>query len=196
MLFTQEGFEMTWNYKQLFIDGLVCTVSLSLLTVIFGFILALMLAVMRLSKWHPFGFLALDKNGHLREEGLLSALGRFNPLSFIASVYIEVFRATPMLVQLFIIYYIAFDGVDLPSIKIFGTIRFERFVPGVVALSLNSAAYLSEIIRSGIQSVDGRSDRGCPFARPYADAEHALYRPASGYKEHFACYRKRVCYDN
>ena len=33
MLFTQEGFEMTWNYKQLFIDGLVCTVSLSLLTV-------------------------------------------------------------------------------------------------------------------------------------------------------------------
>lgn len=155
MLFTQEGFEMTWNYKQLFIDGLVCTVSLSLLTVIFGFILALMLAVMRLSKWHPFGFLALDKNGHLREDGLLSALGRFNPLSFIASVYIEVFRATPMLVQLFIIYYIAFDGVDLPSIKIFGTIRFERFVPGVVALSLNSAAYLSEIIRSGIQSVDG-----------------------------------------
>lgn len=54
MLFTQEGFEMTWNYKQLFIDGLVCTVSLSLLTVIFGFILALVLAVMRLSKWHPF----------------------------------------------------------------------------------------------------------------------------------------------
>ena len=43
----------------------------------------------------------------------------------------------------------------MPSIKIFGTIRFERFVPGVVALSLNSAAYLSEIIRSGIQSVDG-----------------------------------------
>ena len=155
MLFTQEGFEMTWNYKQLFIDGLVCTLSLSFFTVILGFILALILTVMRLSKWHPFSFLALDKNGHLREQGVLAAIGRFNPLSFIASVYVEVFRATPMLVQLFIVYYIAFEGVDLPGIKIFGTIRFERFVPGVVALSLNSAAYLSEILRSGIQSIDG-----------------------------------------
>ncbi len=155
MFFTQEGFSVTWDYRQLFIDGLVCTVSLSALTVIFGFILALLLAVMRLSKWQPFSFLALDKEGHLREEGFLAALGRFNPVSFIASVYVELFRATPMLVQLFIIYYVAFANVDIPSFKLFGTIRFERFVPGVVALSLNSAAYLSEIIRSGIQSIDG-----------------------------------------
>ena len=104
MFFTPEGFAQTWDYKQLFIDGLVCTISLSLLTVIFGFILALVIAVMRMSKWQPFRFLALDKNGHLREQGFLAALGRFNPLSFIASIYVEVFRATPMLVQLFIIY--------------------------------------------------------------------------------------------
>ena len=44
--------------------------------------------------------------------------------------------------------------VSLPTWKLFGFIRFERFVPGVVALSLNSGAYLSEIIRSGIQSID------------------------------------------
>lgn len=155
MFFTPEGFAQTWDYKQLFIDGLVCTISLSLLTVIFGFILALVIAVMRMSKWQPFRFLALDKNGHLREQGFLAALGRFNPLSFIASIYVEVFRATPMLVQLFIIYYVVFAGIDVPSIMLFGTIRFERFVPGVVALSLNSAAYLSEILRSGIQSIDG-----------------------------------------
>ena len=159
MFFTQEGFALTWDYRQLFIDGLVCTVSLSALTVIFGFILALVLAVMRLSKWHPFSFLALDKNGHLREEGFLAALGRFNPVSFIASIYVELFRATPMLVQLFIIYYVVFADIDIPSVKLFGTIRFERFVPGVVALSLNSAAYLSEIIRAGIQSIDpGQSE--------------------------------------
>ena len=60
-----------------------------------------------------------------------------------------------MLVQLFIIYYVVFAGIEVPSIMLFGTIRFERFVPGVVALSLNSAAYLSEILRSGIQSIDG-----------------------------------------
>ena len=76
-------------------------------------------------------------------------------MSFFANVYVEVFRATPMLVQLFIIYHIVFAGIDLPNFKLFGFIRFDRFLPGVVALSLNSGAYLSEIIRSGIQSIDG-----------------------------------------
>jgi polar amino acid transport system permease protein len=65
-----------------------------------------------------------------------------------------VFRATPMLVQVFIVYYILLADIPLPSFKLFGFIRFERMVPGVIALSMNSAAYLSEIIRSGIQSID------------------------------------------
>ena len=154
-LISQEGFQSVAKFKDMFVDGLVCTVSLSLLTVIFGFILALFLAVMRLSNWHPFRAIGLDKNGHLREQGVLSAISRFNPLGFLSSCYVEVFRATPMLVQLFIIYYIVFADIPLPNFKLFGTIRFDRFLPGVVALSLNSAAYLCEIIRSGIQSVDG-----------------------------------------
>lgn len=70
-------------------------------------------------------------------------------------MYVEVFRATPMLVQLFIVYYVLLADVPMPSFKLFGFIRFERFFPGVVALSLNSGAYLSEIIRAGIQSIDG-----------------------------------------
>ena len=154
-MFTAAGFERTWEYIDLFKEGLICTVSLSLLTVIFGFVLALLLAIMRLSNVRPFRFLGLTKDGHLREQGVLMVLSRFNPLSFIATVYVEVFRATPMLVQLFMIYYVVFGDIDLPSCKIFGTIRFERFLPGVIALSLNSGAYLSEIIRSGIQSIDG-----------------------------------------
>lgn len=154
-LITPAGFAKAWKYKQLFIDGLVCTVSLSLLTVIIGFVLALILAVMRLSKWQPTRSLALDRNGHLRDNKFLVGLSKFNPLSFFASVYVEVFRATPMLVQLFIIYYIVFANIPLPTFKLFGSIRFDRYLPGVVALSLNSAAYLSEIIRSGIQSIDG-----------------------------------------
>ena len=145
-MFTAAGFERTWEYIDLFKEGLICTVSLSLLTVIFGFVLALLLAIMRLSNVRPFRFLGLTKDGHLREQGVLMVLSRFNPLSFIA---------TPMLVQLFMIYYVVFGDIDLPSFKIFGTIRFERFLPGVIALSLNSGAYLSEIIRSGIQSIDG-----------------------------------------
>lgn len=123
-----EGFEKTLKYWSLFEQGLICTVSLSFLTVVFGFILALILALMRMSKIHV--------------------------LKGVASVYVEVFRATPLMVQLFIVYYVLLAGLDLPTWKMFGFIRFERFVPGVIALSLNSAAYLSEIIRSGIKSID------------------------------------------
>lgn len=123
-----KGFESALRYIKMFEEGLVCTLSLSVFTVIFGFVLALLLALMRMSK--------------------------FVPLKAVAAAYVEVFRATPMLVQLFIVYHILLAGVSLPTFKLFGFIRFERFVPGVIALSLNSGAYLSEIIRSGIQSID------------------------------------------
>ena len=127
------GFRAALRYLTMFKEGMICTVSLSFLTVVFGFLLALVLALMRMS--------------------------RIKPLSIFASIYVEVFRATPMLVQLFIIYYIVFGGVSLPSFKLFGFIRFERFLPGVISLALNSAAYLSEIIRAGIQSIDpGQSE--------------------------------------
>ena len=154
-MLSKKGFAATFRFLSMFRDGLICTVSLSALTVLFGFILALLLAVMRLSKVCPLRALGLDRDGHLRDGGFLAALSRFNPISFLASVYVEVFRATPMLVQLFIIYYIIFAPVKLPSYKLFGFIRFERFLPGVVALAMNSGAYLCEIIRAGIQSIDG-----------------------------------------
>ena len=122
------NFLKTFKYMQLFWEGLVFTVSLSALSVVAGFILALVLATMRLAK--------------------------FKPLRFVATTYVELFRATPMMVQLFLIYHVALAGVSLPTFKLFGFIRFERFIPGVIALSLNSGAYLCEIVRSGIQSVD------------------------------------------
>ena len=123
-----EGFQSAFRYFQLFEEGLICTVTLSLLTVILGFVLALVLALMRMSS--------------------------VTVLKAIASTYVEVFRATPLMVQLFLVYYVLLADISLPVFKLFGIIRFERLVPGVIALALNSGAYLSEIIRSGIQSID------------------------------------------
>ena len=155
-MLSAQGFAATFKYLSMFRDGLICTISLSALTVIFGFVLALILAMIRLSNFNVFRFLSTySQRKLLQRGGFVLALSRFNPLSFFANVYVEVFRATPMLVQLFIIYHIIFAGIDLPNFKLFGFIRFDRFLPGVVALSLNSGAYLSEIIRSGIQSIDG-----------------------------------------
>lgn len=157
MSISKAGFESVWRYSDMFREGMLCTIYLSIFTVILGFLLALVLAVMRMSDIRPFRSLSLDREGRLREQGFLFALSRFNPVSFVATVYVEVFRATPMLVQLFIVYQVLFDRnvIDLPKVMIFGFIRLERFVPGMVALALNSGAYVSEIIRAGIQSVDG-----------------------------------------
>lgn len=128
-MLTGKGFESAFRYIELFWKGTATTVALSALTVFFGFILALFLSVLRLSKNKPLKWLAIG--------------------------YVELFRATPMVVQVFFIYYVVFAGVKvLPGFKFLGFIAFDRFFPAVVALALDSAAYLSEIIRSGIQSID------------------------------------------
>ena len=157
MSISVSGFEKTFQYAQMFKEGMLCTVYLSLFTVILGFMLALVLAVMRMSNFRPLRFLAMTSDGHMREEGFLAFVSRFNPISFVATVYVEVIRATPMLVQLFIVYQVVFDKdvINLPSVTVLGFLKLNRFLPGVVALALNSGAYLSEIIRAGIQSVDG-----------------------------------------
>lgn len=142
-------------YAELFKEGILVTVMLSLFTVMIGFCLALVLALMRMSNIRPFRALGIDENGHQRESGALALISKFNPLEFLATAYVEILRSTPVIVQLFIIYFGIFSVIDLPSFKLFGFIRFDRFFPGVVALGMNSGAYLCEIIRAGIQSVDG-----------------------------------------
>lgn len=70
---------------------------------------------------------------------------KFKPISFIATAYVEFVRGTPLLVQIYIIYIglPKLIGIDLPDIT-----------TGAVALALNSSAYVSEIIRAGIDAVD------------------------------------------
>ena len=142
-------------YAQLFRQGLAVTVLLSLFTVLIGLCLDLMLALMRKSNFRTFRFLGIDKDGHQKEGGVLAAVSRFNPLSFLATAYVEILRSTPVIVQIFIIYFGVFSIIELPNFQLFGFIKFGRFFPGVVALGMNSGAYLCEIIRAGIQSIDG-----------------------------------------
>ena len=150
------NFKLIAPYLTLFKQGLVITVLMALLTVLIGFVLALVLAVMRMSNVRPFAFLGVDKEGRRIDEGFRAKLSQFNPLSFLATCYVEIIRSTPVIVQVFIIYYGIFSPfIPLPNTRIFGFIAFNRFFPGVVALGMNSGAYLCEIIRSGIQSVDG-----------------------------------------
>ena len=75
----------------------------------------------------------------------LMKISRIRLLRFLASAYIEVVRGTPMMVQISLVYFGSYvlTGIDM-----------DAFLAALVAVSLNSTAYVAEIIRSGIQSID------------------------------------------
>ncbi len=84
--------------------------------------------------------------------GLIPAflrLSRNKPLKFIATAYVELIRGTPILVQVLLIY----SFFRMPVTLVFG-VDLSSFIPGMLALLINSSAYVSEVIRGGILSVD------------------------------------------
>jgi polar amino acid transport system permease protein len=124
-----------WSWQAFFdyfsnrfiLDGAVVTLLLTVTTLALGFLLGLVLATMRMSS--------------LR----VALAGRsFEPLAGFAKFYIWVFRGTPLLVQLIIIY------TGLPQL---GFVRLNVTQSAIIGLVLNEAAYLSEILRAGILSV-------------------------------------------
>ena len=122
------NFSFLPKYLPAFVKGFEYTLLLAVVSVALAVIPALLLAMMRLSK------------------------NRF--VRGISGAYIAVFRSTPLLVQLSIIYFGLFQFINLPRYLLFGFIAINRFVPGVVALALNSSAYVAEIFRAGILAVD------------------------------------------
>ena len=84
--------------------------------------------------------------------GLIPAFMRLSTnkaLNIIATTYIEIIRGTPLLVQVLLIY----SFVKMPVTVVFG-IDLSAFIPGMLALLINSSAYVSEVIRAGILSID------------------------------------------
>ena len=122
------NFSFLPKYGVAFVRGIEYTLLLAVVSVLLAVIPALLLALMRLSK--------------------------VKPVKWLSGAYIAVFRSTPMLVQLSIIYFGLFYAISLPRVSLFGFVDISRFVPGVVALALNSSAYVAEIFRAGILAVD------------------------------------------
>ena len=108
------------KYGMNFLNGLGTTLLLALISVAIGCVIGAFVAIMRLS--------------------------RSKVLGGIATVYTEVIRDTPLLLQLYFFYFLLPDL--LPAM------RLSKFTCIAVALVINSGAYMSEVFRSGIQSVD------------------------------------------
>ena len=117
------------SLPQLLAAGFKYTIPLAIISFFFGLIIALATALIRLSRQR----------------------GAFMILKWIASFYVWLFRSTPLLVQLFIVFF------GLPYLRIKGVlphgIKLEPFTAGIITFSLNTGAYASETIRAAISSV-------------------------------------------
>jgi His/Glu/Gln/Arg/opine family amino acid ABC transporter permease subunit len=110
---------ITTYWRVYLIDGVTATLQFTCIAVSLGVVLGTLIAILKMSK--------------------------FKIVRFLVSIYIEVIRGTPILLQLYIFYFV------LPSL--FPFLNLSQFMWVAIAMCVNSGAYVSEVIRSGIQAV-------------------------------------------
>ena len=93
--------------------------------------------------------------------------GKLKVLNFLCNIYLTVIRGTPVLVQLLIIYFV-----------IFGSVNIDKVIVAVLAYGLNSGAYVAEIFRSGIMSIDnGQFEAGRSLGFSYVQTMYHIIMP-------------------
>lgn len=120
-------------YIPFILKGIWATIKLVIIAIIFGFVFGTILALFKIS--------------------------RVKILQWLADAYTSIFRGTPLILQLMIIYFAVpqLTGYDISA-----------FLSAILAFGLNSSAYVSEIIRAGIQAVDkGQTEAAQALGIPY-----------------------------
>jgi polar amino acid transport system permease protein len=126
-------------FRQLLIDGLINTVKVAVMGLIIGILIGTVIAIAKVAPKYKRTVRILDK---------------------ICSIYVAIFRGTPMVVQLLLAYYVL-----LPSL---GVKDVNSLVVGIVVFGMNSGAYVSEIMRGGLNSVDkGQMEAGRALGLSY-----------------------------
>jgi polar amino acid transport system permease protein len=132
------------------LSGLLVTVEIAVFGLIIGILLGTVIAVVRVTPKYKIMPKILDG---------------------ICNVYVAFFRGTPMVVQLLIGYYVLFPALN---------IAIDAVLVAVLIFGLNSAAYVSEIMRSGIQSVDiGQLEAARALGLPYSTSMLKIVIPQS-----------------
>ena len=113
----KDSINLVIQYMQNLLEGIKYTILVSLQAIGIGFIVGVILSIFR--------------------------MGKSKIIKYIINIYISFVRGTPIIVQIFIIYYaLAMIGLDIPS-----------YQSGVIALSLNSGGFIAEIIRGGLSAI-------------------------------------------
>ena len=158
-IFVRQFIELE-GYK-LVLNGLLNTVIIAVFGLLIGFVIGSVIAVIKTvpAKKKPLVF-------------VLQRLG---------DVYVTVFRGTPMVVQLLIIHFVLFPimGIDFKNIIVSDSFSINGVViEAVIAFALNSAAYISEIMRSGIAAIDkGQFNAGRALGLSYARTMMSIVLP-------------------
>ncbi|MFA5235647.1 MAG: amino acid ABC transporter permease [Bacilli bacterium] len=144
------------RYWNVFLSGVLTTIVISVIGTIGGFLLGIVLSSLRLLP-----------NAKPRRAGLRWLLRGLDGLS---RVYVQVFRGTPMIVQATVIYY----GV----LALFG--YWSAFTAGIIVVSLNTAAYMAEIIRGAVGAIHkGQTEAGLALGMSYAQLlRHVIFPQA------------------
>ncbi len=132
MEFFQDVWYILTNFGWTYVEGARNTVVMALMGVVGGVLCGLVICLMRMAK---------GKN-------VLAVLMRG-----FSKVYIEIFRGTPVIVQLWIAYFGIPKLIPMPAGDILG-MKWEYLLPCLIAIWMNSGAYVSEIFRAGIEAVD------------------------------------------
>ncbi len=139
------------RYYPYFLDGVKNTLIIAAMSVVLGVVFGTLMAIMRMC--------------------------RIKPLRWLAVAYIEFVRGTPLMVQLMFIFYgLPMVGIEFPDVSFIP--NFSRFMAGIVAMSINSCAYVAEVIRSGIQSVDeGQMEAARSIGFKYGESMRLVILP-------------------
>ncbi|MFL3657054.1 MAG: amino acid ABC transporter permease [Opitutales bacterium] len=116
----QWNWSSVFRYKAKFLQGWLATLGISRISLIFSFLVGAIATVCYRS--------------------------RFLPLKYLANLYVELIRGTPLLVQIYLFFYVIANAADIQN----------RYLVGVLIMAIFSGAYISEIFRAGIEGV-GRS---------------------------------------
>jgi len=104
--------------------------------------------------------------------GMFAGMARLSkswPVRMLATVYVDFIRGTPLLVQIFIIYF---------ALPMLSGHRIDAFVAAVTACSVNSGAYIAEIFRAGIQSIDkGQTEAGRSLGMSWGQTMRCIILP-------------------
>ena len=140
---------LLWKHKIFMLSGAVVTLQLTLGAVALGLVIGVFLGIGRVSRIFCF--------------------------RFFSGVYVQLFRGTPMLLQIFFIYF----GVPQIYYIVTGhSLSPDPLTVGIIALGLNSAAYVAEIVRAGIQAVgQGQMEAGRSIGLSYNQTMRHIILP-------------------